>query len=528
MRPYFMNTVGDWVEMQYNAQKYLEKAGKVFGEDYMRLSSRMTAGYQDCFTDYLLFEHKPVFFYFKTGLEYFVEFNPQNLDKEIIAEYKEILQTQKACVFEVKRTANGEGVELFSPELGDIFVYDSENFNDWEPGNLVWARVGQVRGKYYFVNDFVPTLSLVPGASKLHAMRPISAQQITIILFTDKEFLHKKEIERDKIIELLVAEGSKEFEKFQEQIVDTIQEIKQDFSKDLPDPEELFQMAKKHFEAVRKELDIKHLFTLNTFNKWIDKEGDDNLDFAFKSLIFFVPEDFLQRSEDHERYIEAGQAYINAYLGKRRVNRMLDGLDKIKSVTDLKKFQSDRKIDTDKLKTDFMREVSLQIDGKNIHGQFMMKSYSWNEYQDLQFAGHRLLRDEKYKESKESYQRLTEKLLREETLFWPSFRVFANAASTYFMMGEFFMALGLIEAALRLNPKYEFGKMMKKNFLESVGAKKPNMELVDNFYKKSVFAEYEKFLFDHEVNLSKKVTAQVRKYSVEDGKIKVADNLEQM
>jgi hypothetical protein len=56
--------------------------------------------------------------------------------------------------------------------------------------------------------------------------------------------------------------------------------------------------------------------------------------------------------------------------------------------------------------------------------------------------------------------------------------------------------------------------MLKKNFLEAVGSKKVPTEIPDMFYQKSVFAEYEKFLNQHEVNLNKKVGAKVRKFEI--------------
>ena len=76
------------------------------------------------------------------------------------------------------------------------------------------------------------------------------------------------------------------------------------------------------------------------------------------------------------------------------------------------------------------------------------------------------------------------------------------------------MALGLVSAALRLNPSYGFGKDLKKNLLESMGVKKPNKEIIANFYDKSVFAKYEKFIWEHNVNLNQKVSAKVAKYEI--------------
>jgi len=517
MRPHFIKTVSDWVEMQYNAQNYLEKAGKEFGEDYMRLSLRLTGNYVDCFNDYLMFEYRPVFFYYKTGLEYFVEYNPQGLDKEIMAEYKEIWETQTACVFEIKRIAEGAGVELFTKSLGDIFVHDEMSFEGYKPGILVWARVAKVNDKYYFVNDFVNPLAIVSGVSKMQVLRPMSVQQVAVVAFADNEFLHKKERQQNEMLDKLAKESFSEFQKIQDVLVKGVKNMHDDFTRNIPEADDYFKNAKLTFQKVRKQLGIEHLFTLDTFNKWIDKEGDSNLDFALRSLVFFVPEDFLQRSEDHEMYIQAGQNYINTYLMEKRAKKMLDGLSNVKSVKDLQEFNKGRVIDNEKLKFEFMGG-----------GELKLKAYTWNDYQELQFAGHRFLKDGKHKESKESYVKLMEKLLRDEVLFWPAFRVFANSASTHFMLGEFFMAIGLVDASLRLNPKYDFAKMLKKNFMESVGTKKVPKEIPEMFYRKSVFAEYEKFLNQHEVNLNKKVGAKVRKFEIKDGAVHASEKLEEM
>jgi tetratricopeptide (TPR) repeat protein len=494
MRPHFIDTVANWVLMQYNAQNYLEKVGKVFGEDYMKLSSRLTTVYNMCFEDFLVFEYKPVFFYYKTGLEYFVEFNPQNLDKEIIAEYKEILETQVACVFELKRLVPGIGLELWSSSTGEIFVYTDDTFEAYEPGQLLWARVGKVNSKYYFVNEYVPPLWPVMGVSKLQITRSLSVQQVALISFADNEEVNKKQREQNKLLAKLATESFVEFQKIEAAVLQGVKETKNVFTK-----------TKELFEMVRKDLNIDHLFSLETFNKWIDKTGDDNIDFAFRSLLFFVPEDFLENTNLHERYIEVGQAYINAYLTQKQIEKSLknlnrSGLDKVK--------------DGENFKFEAMDDISLEIDGKEIKGKFMTKTYSWREYQDLQFAGHSFLKDGKLKESKESYIKLAEKLLRDQTLFWPYFRVLANASSTYFMLGEFFMALGLVEAALRLNPKYKFAKMLKKNYLDAINSKKVSTELLDMFYPKSVFAEYENFLISHNVNLNKEVEHKVKQYKI--------------
>jgi tetratricopeptide (TPR) repeat protein len=292
----------------------------------------------------------------------------------------------------------------------------------------------------------------------------------------------------------LATESFVEFQKIEAAVLQGVKETKNVFTK-----------TKELFEMVRKDLNIDHLFSLETFNKWIDKTGDDNIDFAFRSLLFFVPEDFLENTNLHERYIEVGQAYINAYLTQKQIEKSLknlnrSGLDKVK--------------DGENFKFEAMDDISLEIDGKEIKGKFMTKTYSWREYQDLQFAGHSFLKDGKLKESKESYIKLAEKLLRDQTLFWPYFRVLANASSTYFMLGEFFMALGLVEAALRLNPKYKFAKMLKKNYLDAINSKKVSTELLDMFYPKSVFAEYENFLISHNVNLNKEVEHKVKQYKI--------------
>lgn len=510
MRPYFLDTVGDWVEMQYNIQNYLEKVGKVFGEDFMLLSRRLTSAYQKCFADFLMFEYKPIFFYYKTGLEYFVEYNPQNLDKEMMDEYKEILETNMAGVFEIKRLAEKQGMELFIPELGNIFVHDEHLYKGYEVGMLVWARVAKVKNKYYFVNDFVTPVSASNGVAKEKVLGPLSVQGMCLVIFADKEMISKQVRENNKMLDNFAKQSLEEFEKLQDEILKTVKNIKQDFEKEVVDPEKPLREATKIFEDLRKKLGIDHLFTLETFNKWIEKPGEKNLDFALRSLVFFVPEDFLEKHDVHEVYIQAGQTYINAYLTVKKVKKTLEEMENIKSIDDFKDFRKKQKLDIDK----FDAERGSNEGDRDDEGRFVMKAYTWSDFQELQFAGHKYLKENKLKESKESYLKLVEKLVKEEILFWPAFRVFANAASTHFMLGEFFMAVALADASLRLNPQYEFAKMMKKNFLEAAGSKKVPGEVTKMFYDGSVFQEYEKFLNEHDVNLNHKVTAKVKMYEV--------------
>ena len=120
-------------------------------------------------------------------------------------------------------------------------------------------------------------------------------------------------------------------------------EKKVKFQEKREEPEVAFRKAKENFELVRREIGVKHLFTLDTFNTWIEKPGLQNADFALRTLVFLVPENFLEEQEKHEIYIEAGQNYINCYLMLKQLNKTIATLDKVENLSDAKKAVNDIK-----------------------------------------------------------------------------------------------------------------------------------------------------------------------------------------
>ena len=514
-----MRTIQDWVVNQYNLHNYLDKASEEFGRPDMRASSTLSIGYSDAVEEFLVFENKPYFFYYSTGLEYFIKCNPLNLDKEIMNEYRQILQTQQCGVFFVKRIVKDIGVEIYSPQLmekeenGIVFV-EEEEIDHLNVNEIMYGRVAMVNSKYIFVSANTYPLKILNNKEPMDVLGPTSVKTLAYILFRDDDIMKKKWAQADEVNKAAQEKARAEFEKFEQEILKELDEKKVKFQEKREEPEVAFRKAKENFELVRREIGVKHLFTLDTFNTWIEKPGLQNADFALRTLVFLVPENFLEEQEKHEIYIEAGQNYINCYLMLKQLNKTIATLDKVENLSDAKKAVNDIKSEIEAEQERLQKMKDKGQNGMELPPGLIMKAYSWQDYQELQFSATKLMKEGKHVESKNSYEKLAEKLLNDEVLFWPTFRVFANAATAHFFLGEYFMALGLVSAALRLNPSYGFGKDLKKNLLESMGVKKPNKEIIANFYDKSVFAKYEKFIWEHNVNLNQKVSAKVAKYEI--------------
>lgn len=520
MREYFLDTPLSWVEMQLNIHKNQETAAKDFGDDIMRISVKMGVAYQDCFSDFLLFEYRPIFFYYKSAIEYFSEYNPQGLDKKILSEYKEIAETQRAGLFEIKRVTPA-GLEIYNKELGEIFVhrqFTKKYF--FETGEIIWARVAKVNALWYFVNEFTPPILLKPGVSKVSMLTDMSVREISHILFADRELLMNKSKSTTQIPNFLsekmqeLHDGAEiNMQKMEDFLVEIMKDMREDLLKDMDDPEEILEEVRENFEKIRKQLEIEHLFSIDTFQKWIDKEGEQNADFAFRALIYLVPDNFMEdtNQNNHELYIQSGQMYINAYLTAKRVKKVLNAMDNVRRVEDLVKM-GEQVNDESKIKSEAMKSISMKVTHEGMNGEFVMREYSWEPYQRLHAIALQYLRESKFKDARDTYVKLVDKLFTEEVLHWPAFRFYANCASAAFLNGEVFLAIALAEASLRLNPQYEFAKKIRTDFLKSISSKKVQDKMLHRFYKDTPFERYEKYLNENGVNLNRKVTQKVNMY----------------
>ncbi len=123
----------------------------------------------------------------------------------------------------------------------------------------------------------------------------------------------------------------------------------------------------------------------------------------------------------------------------------------------------------------------------------------------------------------EAFKDVVQELLTEKTPFFHIFRVYANAAVCCFNNDDWSFGEELLDAALRINPSYDFALRQKERYVDpyklipkALKKNKKFIELVADVqksqgakkYKRSVFAKYEQFLKDVGVSLDYK--AQVK------------------
>lgn len=250
----------------------------------------------------------------------------------------------------------------------------------------------------------------------------------------------------------------------------------------------LVETERRFLEAL-KRCGMDGFFSLRTFKKWHMNEKKYDLLFASRALFFLAPEMTTE---------ENGVALAKAAVGLENLipRRKLGG------------------------KSPFnFRESSPQ----QVEPKYVVDTYDRTIYATLNQKALRLMHKGEYESAYFVYEGILQKLLDERTPFFPSFRAYANAAICCFLGGDERKSLGapLLDAALRINPLYDFALEMQKyyvvreNDLSSVPKKDKHLAKMlrtvlqrvgADTYRRTPFRKYERFLSECGISLAYKTT----------------------
>ncbi len=267
--------------------------------------------------------------------------------------------------------------------------------------------------------------------------------------------------------------------------------------------------AEQQFLESLKRCGMEGFFSMRTFKKWCTNESKYDLLFASRALFFLAPE--MTREND-------GVALTNAAieLANRLPRKKLGG----KSPLDFRESNPDHS-----------------------EQKYKMDTYDRNTYATLNEEALRFMRSSEYERAYRAYEGIIQKLLVERTPFFSAFRAYANAAVCCFLGNDELPPLGeqLLEAALRINPLYDFALQMREyyvapqNDFSGVSKKDRNFaktlralmqDIGASAYRRTPFRKYERFLSECGVSLTYKTKTipTVRRINEKGQSVKIGRN----
>ena len=258
-----------------------------------------------------------------------------------------------------------------------------------------------------------------------------------------------------------------------------------------------YQEAKANFAAALERCDMQEMFTISRFEAWVQNERKYDRDLALKALIFLTPE----RVDDTD-----SRALVKA--GEQFMNTIIRGAKRTQSVVERTTADASAK------------ELGIEC-------------YAVDRYAPYLQRAHAYMADGAFEAALETFEEVIEQLLADRTPFVSAFRIYANAGVVSFEAGDPGLGAALLDASLRLNPRYVFARRQQEryqsvyektdceNFSESnvptqlsSVAENVDDDLPTNMmwpamrylgemdYKRSVFKKYESFLKHLGISLS--------------------------
>ena len=159
----FLQRAVDWVHDEFDVRPAdLEKAMKVFGLHTLMKKAANPEQLIGLFSEWLLYDVTSPLFKKMTGLDYFVQYNPLNLDKALLQSYRDLL-TYKVGYFEVIAVFPGERVVLEDMHGETYDVFDVSASLSTQVKTTLWTRVAKVDGVYQMVGSWGFVLPMVMG-----------------------------------------------------------------------------------------------------------------------------------------------------------------------------------------------------------------------------------------------------------------------------------------------------------------------------------------------------------------------------
>ena len=472
LRTGFLGTLSDWVSEEYSKHpREMDTAAEEF--DLMRVAERQTDTRKvvGLFSEWLVFDRRARIFGGKTGLEYFCAHNPCRVSEQDLAAYRDLL-AYKVGLFAIQSVDSGRNVTLADMRGNEYVVHDITASMNLRKG-AVWTRIASVSGVYQMVGSLFVPLPFVFGAGLKTAAaewgeRSMDARDVAEFLSPDRAPRNHGE----------------------EELFD---------SKTLTS-EECARRRVAHrtkFENALRACGMRDMFTIAQYEKWLTDERGFLLGFASKAVFFLVPE--YVSDKNMRQLIDASMYYANYVPRPKLKGRCPAEMPRDGAVSDPEYL----------IEQDILSHEPFAEPLRRAHE--LMASHKWREGYDA-FAG------------------VIETFLEQKIPTTSAFRIFANAAIVCFNEGEARGALGehILLAALRLNPRYDFGLRLKKQKIDPLddfskmpqGMRKRDAPLIKNMrkiiqelgerqYRRTVFRKYEDFLKKCGISLSCKTESSI-------------------
>lgn len=151
-----------------------------FGENLPEAETEEQAS--PLFSEWLIFDFRQ-----PSGVSFLTEYalkNPDTLHEETIKDFTDVIKTHSYGIFEIKSVKRPEWIELENILKGNkMKVYDKTSTPTIPERGILHARIGKVRGKWYFVGSN-PTLTGVEFSPR---MKKVLRESLTDILFSPRD-----------------------------------------------------------------------------------------------------------------------------------------------------------------------------------------------------------------------------------------------------------------------------------------------------------------------------------------------------
>ena len=434
----------------------LDVVMRAFGLPELSANVSDPAQLSGMFSEWLLYDVSSPIFENMTGLAYFVKSNPLQLDEVLLQSYRDLL-TFTVGLFEISAVFPGERVVLKDMRGVAYEVFDVSTSLSTQVHTTLWSRIARVGGVYQMVGSSGFVLPVVMGS---HA----------------KKYAGVEEIIDAKAAAMIM---------YKSQNIQTTEEMRRTATTIIPTPADVKRAADK-FDTALAAAGMSDMLSSATLKKWVNNEKQFPIGFPIKSLFFLLPDNCTDRHRD--TILDTAQDYLAVCPRK-----VFGG-----------KSSNEQAIIT-----------------ANQTPQYEFDQYSYDDYRPAYEAAYAYMQVGDSDSAYEAYEHCITRLLDDRTPIFLAFRLYANAALSCFMNPEHGydgLGIALVNASLRLNPQYDFGKRQYDQYVapyykEPIAIDPADIELAkvlrtrlikdgEREYRRSSFRHYEDFLTKAGVSLS--------------------------
>ena len=478
----FIQCLSDWVsETMFSKPADLEEAMQTFGLHELLTKVSDATQLMSLFSEWLVYDFNSPVFNNMSGLAYFVKCNPSKLESKLLNSYRCLLSFQVGF-FEIKEVFPGERVVLENMSGEQFDVFDINTSLSGIKNSTMWSRIASVDGTYQMIGSSGFMLPMIIGSHT-------------------KKYKITKENNNAKVAAHFLISGFGP-----ESQNNKVKQKPQNLTMGMT-----LKQAGEQFDEALSVAGMSKMLSSSTLKKWVNKEKQYGLDFPMKALFYLMSEDISDAQRNS--ILDTAQAYLSLYR---------------ESLLDAKAAVFGGKIN----------EVSQP--------EYELNMYSYDDYRPEYERAFASIQTGDYQRAYTGYENFVKRILDEQTPFVLVFRLYANAALACFMNSDKNMeglGIALINASLRLNPQYDFGKRQYEQFVTPFY---DNANVVDRDdiklagylrakivqagerqYRKTPFRYYEDFLVKAGVSLERATKTHVTVFSTDpnkEGPIKIGRN----